>query len=397
MEKYDVAVVGGGPVGGYVAKRTASEGFKTALFEEHKRIGTPLKCAGLITSRIFDFLDFSKTKVVQNKIYGAHIYSPSGNVLTIGGDRVHALVINRSQFDEEIINNAKNSGAEIYLESRTISGKKRNNSIQLDILQKEKTNQINCSLLIGADGPHSKIREVFRFPQPTEFLRGIGAEATNINLDPKFVEIFLGRNIAPGFFAWIIPINKEGSEARIGLCIDGNSKNTLKQCFTHLLKSKQLQNIKITKHIGGVIPLGPLKKTVESNIMLVGDAAAQVKPTSGGGIYPGLLCAHYCSSVALEALELNDFSSRVLNKYHKLWSKEIGKELSLGMKFRTIFKNFNDEKLDRYIKKLNNKKTIDAINTYGDIDYPSKLAFPLLKTSPSLLKLLPSALKLKKK
>ena len=131
--------------------------------------------------------------------------------------------------------------------------------------------------------------------------------------------------------------------------------------------------------------------------MLVGDAAAQVKPTSGGGIYPGLLCAHYCSSVALDALELNDFSSRVLNKYHKLWSKEIGKELSLGMKFRTIFKNFNDEKLDRYIKKLNNKKTIDAINKYGDIDYPSKLAFPLLKTSPSLLKLLPSALKLKKK
>lgn len=397
MEKYDVAVIGGGPVGGYVAKRIASKGFKTALFEEHKRIGTPLKCAGLITSRIFDFLDFSKTKVVQNKIYGAHIYSPSGNVLTIGGDRVHALVINRSQFDEEIINNAKNSGAEIYLESRTISGKKRNNNIQLDILQKEKTNQINCSLLIGADGPHSKIRETFRFPQPTEFLRGIGAEVKNINLDPKFVEIFLGRNIAPGFFAWIIPINKEGSEARIGLCIDGNSKNTLKQCFTHLLKSKQLQNIKITKYIGGSIPLGPLKKTVESNIMLVGDAAAQVKPTSGGGIYPGLLCASYCSSVALEALEINDFSSQVLTKYHKLWSKEIGKELSLGMKFRTIFKNFNDEQIDRYIKKLNNKKTIDVICKYGDIDYPSKLALPLLKNSPSFIKLLPLVFKLKKK
>jgi len=397
MEKYDVAVIGGGPVGGYVAKKIASEGFKTALFEEHKRIGMPLKCAGLATSRIFNFLDFSKTKVVQNEIYGAHIYSPSGEVLTIGGDRVHALVINRSQFDEEIIDNAKNSGAEIYLESRTTSGKKRNNNIQLDILQKEKTNQINCSLLIGADGPHSKIREVFRFPQPIEFLRGIGAEVTNINLDPKFVEIFLGQNIAPGFFAWVIPINNDGSEARIGLCIDSNSKNTLKQCFIHLLKSKQLQNIKITKHIGGSIPLGPLKKTVESNIMLVGDAAAQVKPTSGGGIYPGLLCAHYCSSVALEALELNDFSSQVLNKYHKLWSKEIGKELSLGMKFRTIFKNFNDKKLDRYIKKLNNKKTIDAINKYGDIDYPSKLAFPLLKNSPSLLKLLPSAFKLKKK
>jgi geranylgeranyl reductase family protein len=397
MEKYDVAVIGGGPVGGYVAERIAREGFKIALFEEHKKIGLPLKCAGLVTSRIFKNLDFSKTKVVQNEIYGAHIYSPSGEVLTIGGDKAHALVINRPQFDEEIINAAKKSGAEIYLESRTTSAKKRNNNIQLDIIQKEKTNQINCSLIIGADGSQSKIREIFKFPQPTEFLKGIGVEATNTNLNPKYVEICLGQNTAPGLFAWIIPMNKDGSEARIGLCIDSNSKNTLRQCLNRLLKAKQLQNIKITKHIGGFIPLGPLKKTVESNIMLVGDAAAQVKPTSGGGIYPGLLCAHCCSSVALEALEHNDFSNQVLNKYHKSWSKEIGKELSLGMKFRTIFKNFNDEQLDRYIKKFNNKKTIDTINNYGDIDYPSKLAFPLIKNSPSLLKLLPSALKQKKK
>ncbi|UCF12331.1 MAG: NAD(P)/FAD-dependent oxidoreductase [Thermoplasmatales archaeon] len=397
MEKYDVAVIGGGPIGGYIAKRIAREGFKIALFEEHKRIGLPLKCAGLVTSRIFRILNFPKTKVVQNEIYGAHIYSPSGEVITIGGNKVHALVINRSQFDEEIINNAIKNGAEIYLESRTTYAKKRNNTIQLDILKKEKTNQINCSLLIGADGSKSKIREVFRFPQPTEFLKGIGAEVTNTNLNPKFVEIFLGQNIAQGLFAWIIPINKDGSEARIGLCIDSNSKNTLRQCFNRLLKVKQLQNVKITKHIGGYIPLGPLKKTVESNIMLVGDAAAQVKPTSGGGIYPGLLCAQCCSSVALEALELNDFNKQVLNKYHKSWSKEIGKELSLGMKFRTIFKNFNDKQHDRYIKKFNNKKTIDTINKYGDIDYPSKLAIPLLKNSPSLLKLLPSAFKQKKK
>jgi geranylgeranyl reductase family protein len=397
MEKHDVAVVGGGPVGGYVAKKIAKEGFKTVLFEEHKRIGIPLRCAGLVTPRIFDFLDFSKTKVTQNRIYGARIYSPSGNVLTIGGDRVHALVINRSLFDEEIINSAKNSDAEIYLESRIIGGEKRNNAIKLDISQKKKTNQINCSILIGADGSSSIVRDVFRFPKPAEFLRGVGAEITNTNLNSKFVEIFLGQNIAPGFFAWIIPTNKNGSDARIGLCINSNSKTTLKQCFSYLLSFKKLQDIKITKYIGGSIPLGPLKKTVESNIMLVGDAAAQVKPTSGGGIYLGLLCANYCSKVALDALDHNDFSRQFLNRYHKLWSKEIGKELSLGMKFRTIFKNLNDEQLNKYVKKLNNKKIIDIICRYGDIDYPSKLILPLLKRSPSLIKVLPSAFKLKKR
>ena len=393
MKRYDVAVVGGGPAGGFVAKEIASKGYAVALFEEHKKIGAPLKCAGLITPRVFDFLDFSKKKVVENEIYGAHIHSPSGTVLTIGGDRMHALVINRPQFDQEIMNNAEDAGVEIYLESKVTSAKKNNRCIELGIIQKETTTQIKNTLLIGADGAHSKIRETFGFPQPAEFLKGMGAKATNINLDPKFVEIFLGREIAPGFFAWVVPTNKEGSEARIGLCIDNTSKNTLKQCFAKLLKTKSLQSIKITKHIAGTIPLGALKKTAASNVMLVGDAAAQVKPTSGGGVYPSLLCAQYCSSVAIEALENNDFTRHFLKKYHMLWSKEIGRELFLGMKFRKIFKNLDDKKIDKYVEKINNKKSIDVICKYGDIDYPSKLAFPLLKKTPSLVKLLPSVFK----
>jgi len=397
MKTYDVAIVGGGPIGGFVAKKIANNGYNVALFEEHKKIGTPLKCAGLITPRVFDFLDFSKTKVVQNEIYGAHIHSPSGNVLTIGGDKRHALVINRPKFDQEIINGAEEAGAEICLGAKAFSVKKTNNHIQLDIHQKETTTKIKSQLLIGADGPHSKIRNTFDFPKPLEFLKGIGAKATNINLDPRYVEIFLGRNIAPGFFAWVIPVNKQGTEARIGLCIDDTSKNTLKQCLNNLVKQKFLQNITITEHIAGTIPLGALKKTVEQNVMLVGDAAAQVKPTSGGGVYPGLLCAKHCSSVAVDALENSDCSSQFLRKYQKLWTNEIGRELSLGMKFRKIIKNLDDKKIDTYLEKLNNEKSIGIISKYGDIDYPSKLAFPLIKKNPSLVKILPIAFKKIKK
>lgn len=392
MNKYDVAVVGGGPIGGYVAKNIADKGFQVALYEEHKEIGTPLKCAGLVSSRVLDFLDASKEEIVQNEIYGAHIHSPSGELLTIGGDRVHAFAINRPQFDKTIINDAKDRNVEIHLESKVTVAKKESNQIKLKIDQKENEKQIKCSLLIGADGPHSSIRDTFQFPQPTEFLKGTGAEVTNTNLDQKFVEIFLGRDIAPGFFAWVIPINKEGSEARVGLCIDENSKKTLKQCFTTLMKTKQLRNATINRRIGGSIPLGPLSNTSQSNIMLIGDAAAQVKPTSGGGLYPGLLCAQYCSSVAVEALESNNITDRFLKKYHTLWSKKIGRELSLGMRFRAIFRNLQDKQLDKYIERLNEKEVINIICKHGDIDFPSNLVIPLLKKKPSLLKLMPSAL-----
>jgi flavin-dependent dehydrogenase len=291
------------------------------------------------------------------------------------------------------MNVAEYRGVEIHLGAIASYAEKNSNHIKLDIVQNGNKIKTKSSILIGADGPHSKIRKIFNFPEPAEFLKGIGAKAINTNLDPKYVEIFLGRNIAPGFFAWAIPTNDEGTEARIGLCIDRTSKNTLKKCFNNLLKHKRLKNIKTSKYIAGTIPLGPLKRTTISNVFLVGDAAAQVKPTSGGGIYPGLLCAKHCISVTLDALEHCNFNNKILRKYHKLWTSEIGKELIFGMMFRKIIKNFDDNMMDKYLNKINNEKSIDIINKNGDIDYPSKLALPLIKKNPSLIKLLPSAFK----
>ncbi|MEA3458967.1 MAG: NAD(P)/FAD-dependent oxidoreductase [Candidatus Thermoplasmatota archaeon] len=390
----DVAVVGGGPTGGYVAGKIAAEGYKVAIFEQHKQIGEPLNCAGLITSRVFDIINLLEKPVVQNKIKGAHIHSPSGHTLTIGGDKVRALVINRSMFDREIIKISVEKGAELFLENKVISAQKTKNHVEL---KTSKKNDIKCKLLIGADGPHSKIRDLFALPNPTEFLRGMGAEITDTTLDPDFVEILVGKNIAPGFFAWVIPTNDKGTEARIGLCVRENAPYQLGHYFSNLFKNKvissYLKNVEITKKMGGIIPLGVLKKTYDANMLILGDAAAQVKPTSGGGIYPGLLCANRCSSVAIEALQKNDFTLRTLKKYHKLWSADIGKELYVGMKFRKIFKSLTDDQMDKYIEKFQSEKITKIISKYGDIDYPSKLAKHLLKKAPSLIKLLPNLMK----
>jgi len=391
MLEYDVAIAGGGPVGGYVAGEIARENFKVAVFERHKEIGIPVNCAGLVTPRVFNFLDISKETIIQNKVKGAHIYSPSGNILTIGGDKIHAFVIDRSKFDREIIKKSEKKGAEVFLNNSVLSAQKIRDHIELSTSQKQ---EIKCRLLVGADGPYSKIRDRFAFPEPTEFLRGFGAEITNTNLDPDFVEIFVGKNIAPGFFAWIIPTNRKGTEARVGLCISQKITNSPKHYFSNFFKNKIsspfLKDAKITKYMGGVVPLGALKKTYASNVLIAGDAAAQVKPASGGGIYTGLLCAGHCSTIAIKALQKNNCTPNFLKKYHKLWTADIGRELYLGMKFRKIYKNLSDKQIDKYVLKFQNPKITEIISKYGDIDYPSKLIKPLLKKAPSLLKLLPS-------
>jgi digeranylgeranylglycerophospholipid reductase len=393
MDSYDVIIAGAGPAGCYVASMLAKEKIRTAVYEEHPTIGEPVHCAGLVTQRVLDFLPASSPALIQNKIYGAHIHAPSDTTLTIGGDHVHALVIDRKRFDETLATHAHAAGADVFLDHKVAAAELQDNIIQITLKQQDQTSIAHGKILIGADGPHSIVQTAFHFPKPTELLQGISAEIADVDLDCRYVHIFTGHNIAPGFFAWIIPTNQEGTKARIGLCIGKHHDHPLTHYFATLLKHPLIEGASVLKRFGGTIPLGALKKTTDAHVMLVGDAAAQVKPASGGGLYPGILCARHCAAVAAQAILKNRFTADVLEEYHTRWTRDIGHELSLGMRFRGLYAQFTDQQLDRYIEKFNTQKIRDIINTYGDIDYPTRLAFPLLRTAPSLLSLLPSMLK----
>jgi digeranylgeranylglycerophospholipid reductase len=397
MDHYEIIVAGGGPIGCFTAAQLASKETTVAVIEEHKTVGEPLHCAGLVTKRVFDITNCPQTGIVQNKIYGAHIHSPDGTILTIGGDKLHALVIDRQRFDYALAQAAQAAGASLLTGDKVVSAQRQDSDVLLSVKHDEQPTTLGCNLLIGADGPHSRIRNIFGFPKPTEILQGIGAELSETNLEPRFVHIFVGQTLAPEFFAWVIPTNQHGTTARIGLCIGKKSQHPLQYYLASLLQQQLLQGATLLRRFGGTIPLGPLKTTVDDNVMLVGDAAAQVKPTSGGGLYSGLLCSTYCAQVTREAIQKHTFNAQALKQYHTKWTKDIGRELSLGMRFRKIFRSLTDAQIKKSLEKLNTTKTIDVINAYGDIDYPSRLALPLLKSSPSLLSLAPTILRRTKK
>lgn len=393
MDEYDAAVVGGGPVGSFVAEQLARNGRSVAVFEEHNAIGEPEHCAGLVTRRVLDITNNSDEGILQNTIRGAIVHGPDGATLTIGGGIVHGHVINRRRFDEHLSKRAQKTGAMLFLGRKAVQAKNTNNHVQLTLQRDTRRELVRSKLLIAADGSRSRLRSLFAFPEPKETLNGIGAEIEGANLDPHMVHIFIGQKIAPGFFAWVIPTNAHGTTARIGLCIAKHSHRPLQHYFNILCAHTVLQDTILMKKFGGTLPLGPLKKTAGDHFMLVGDAAAQVKPTSGGGLYTGLLCATYCTAIAEEAFQTQQFDEHFLRRYHMRWTKEIGRELSLGIRFRNIFSQLSDTQLNKYLQKLNKENTIEIINTYGDIDYPSRLALPLLKAQPSLLTLIPRMLR----
>ncbi|PJB20869.1 MAG: NAD(P)/FAD-dependent oxidoreductase, partial [Euryarchaeota archaeon CG_4_9_14_3_um_filter_38_12] len=113
----------------------------------------------------------------------------------------------------------------------------------------------------------------------------------------------------------------------------------------------------------------------------------QVKPTSGGGIFTGLVSAKHCGNVAVSALEEENFSSKRLSEYQKLWYNEIGDELKTGMRLRKIFKKLPDPDIEKIFNILDDEEILELISKHGDIDYPSNLAKILVK-KPKMLKLI---------
>jgi geranylgeranyl reductase family protein len=385
MNQYDVVVVGAGPVGGFVAGAISNAGFNVTLLEEHREIGRPVQCAGLVSNRVFDILG-EKIGVI-NEVKGAQVHSPSGQILDFVSQKPKAWVIDRGEFDTNIVEKAVNKGCNLALVSKVTSCKKDGDDIIVEVKRNKNKEEIKCRLLIGTDGVSSIVAKSFGFIGPTEVLSGFGAECLgNRDIDSEFVDIIVGNSIAPGFFAWVIPT---GVGARIGLCTSQSKKSTYQyflKLLSHPVVKERMGDVKIEHYITGAIPIGSIRRPFSDAVMLAGDAACQVKPLSGGGIYLGLLCGKHCADVAASALEDDDVSESGIAQYEKRIKEDVGKELRRAQQLRKIYVGLKDKHLEEGFKVLSDEKILKLISEHGDIDYPSGLTKAVLKKAPRLMK-----------
>ena len=363
---HDFIIVGGGPTGSMAARILANKGYNVMVLEEHSEVGKPVSCAGLVTERVIKISGVSND-VIMNEIKGAFIYPPNGKEIIIGGEKRQAVVIDRERFDKEMMEMAMAEGAECKYEWKVRNASKDNSII---VNGKEK---IKSNYLIGADGARSTVAKIFHFPEVKEYISAMQTTAP-FKMEQEYVKIFFGERIAPGFFAWIIP---EGEKARIGLGV--KKGHSLKKHFLKFLKMIGVESKKIN---AGFIPTGMRKKIVYDRVALVGDAAGQVKATSGGGLYPGLLASKILGEACIKF-----FESKNLMQYEKNYMNNFGKELKKCWLMRKIFLRMDDKKLNMIFSLLD-ERDIEIINKYGDIDYPSLVAKKLIKSNlhPRLIK-----------
>jgi flavin-dependent dehydrogenase len=276
---------------------------------------------------------------------------------------------------------------------KCVNARYDDDKVRLKAIQDGRQFNIKTRLLIGANGVQSQVSRWFGLKNPKFILSGFGAELTGVDMDPRFVEIYLGSEVAPNFFTWVIPKSRTRTEglvpARAGLICTKTTDSPYsyyQRLYNHKILGPKLRNAQPVQYIAGGVPIGMVAKSYTDKIMLVGDAAGQVKPTSGGGIYTSLICAKLCAETASTALEKNDCSAKVLRTYQKAWLNELGKELKHGMRLHLVFMQLGDDQLEEGFKLLKDPEVLDIISKKGDIDYPSKITKLLFKKVPQLLK-----------
>ena len=126
-------------------------------------------------------------------------------------------------------------------------------------------------------------------------------------------------------------------------------------------------------YAGGVVPIGTPAKIYADRVMLVGDAAGQVKPVSGGGLYFGLQAAAFAAETALEAFSSGDFSAAALARY-QLRCSALTREIQVGLALRKFYLSLDEHHMDGLVRFFGRRFWTRLVARYGDIDYPSTLA-----------------------
>ena len=348
MQETDILIVGAGPIGCYLAEKLSSKGISVLVIDKKKKIGKHA-CSGLVSTRLDDFVDIDKS-LIEHSIKGS-IFHSKKETFTIKKDDVQAYVLDRIAFDRFMAKQAEASGAKILTDTPFLDYGIKDKFVYTSTGK----GIIKSKLIIGCDGAGSIVRRKSDLDSgQITTVNGILGYTDEKN-DSDLVELFYGGDIAPGFFAWKIP---RGERVEYGLASDKNHIEYF---------NKFVSGHKIDKTYAHPICFGHLKSTVADNVMLVGDAALQVKPFSGGGIIYGLVCADIAVEVILDALSKNSFDAETLRDYDVLWKQKLKDKIHLGLGIRKTLDSLSDSELDTFFSMLSkNRKDIEAT---GDMDF----------------------------
>jgi digeranylgeranylglycerophospholipid reductase len=337
---YDVIIVGGGPVGSRVAQQLVTGGHKILILEKKAQPGLKTACTGIIGMECISTFDIDDS-VILKKVNSASLFSPEGRCLHVQREEPQACILHRPAFDRSLAQRAERAGAEYVFQSRAVGIKRKNDCVDVTVIRSNKEQNATAKVVVIACGFNPGLLQRVGLGAFKDFV--IGAQAEVAVPDCTEVEVYFGK-VAPGFFAWLVPT--QNNQARVGLLSRGNPGIYLKKWLDELANCGRIKTVDVPISYGG-IPIKPLSRTYSDRLIVVGDAAGQVKPVTGGGIYYGLLCADIAAGTLHRALEDSDLSARSLSRYERGWRKKLGREIRTGYWFRRLYERLSERQIER--------------------------------------------------
>ncbi len=360
---YDVIVIGAGITGSYAAGELACLGHSVAVLEKHSEPGLKTSCTGIVSRACLDMLPGSHS-AIQREARSAKIFSPSGDYIRIERDTTQTYILDRPTLDRLVAEEARRKGSD-YLFSTFATGFRNDEScIRVKATRGDEPLELSARAVMIACGTAAGLTEQLGMGRISEYALGAQAQVACINIDE--VEVYSGRHIAPGFFAWLVP-TMPGS-AKAGLLCSKNPAQPINK-FLNLLEERG--KILPARHdiSYATIPLTPLSRTYADRMLVVGDAAGQVKPTTGGGIYFSLICAGLAVRTLDESLRSGDLSSRRLALYQKRWHKILKRELDIDYWAHRFYQGLTDKQAEHIFRIIQRHGIHESLLSSPDITF----------------------------
>ncbi len=360
---YDVAVIGGGPVGSQVAYGLAGMGYEVVVLERKGKLGEPVCCTGIISRECVDSFAIDED-VIFKSVNSAKLFAPSRRLLRLWRQEPQAAIVDRAAFDATLASRAQDRGAEYALNILVRNIEVGDDRVRVEAVRQGERLVFEARVAVIATGFGSTLTGELGLGRVGDSVMGTQAEVEAIGVNE--VEVYCGCEIAPSFFAWLVPTSS--GKALVGLLSRRTPGIYLRRLMSSLRAEGKITSDDVELSYGG-IPLKPLPRTYGDRLVVVGTVAGQVKPTTGGGIYYGLLCADIAADNLHRALEADDLSGRKLAGYEREWKRKLGRELKTGYWARRFYELLNDRQVDRIFDIMESGGILETLLGAKDLSF----------------------------
>jgi digeranylgeranylglycerophospholipid reductase len=371
----DVVVIGAGPAGIHSAFLLAQAGLDVVLFEAQSRIGERAICSGVVGDEAFARFDLPKHPILSD-IRCIQAVSPGGKKLEYRTDAPLAQVIDKGEFNRALAQRAVKAGAQLKLGCWVNSLEVEKNSVDVRYRSAEKgPASLRAQVAIITTGVNGSLNYALGLARPRQFLRALQTEVTlPPNGHGNATRVFVGQGVAPGAFAWEIPLGNK--RWRVGLMTERDPEPFLAKLIQRVAPDIDFSTLRIDRK--GIAQAAQGRCVIE-RVIAAGEAAGHIKTTTGGGIYYGLLSAELAAEVVIRAFRSKSFNAKTLGEFERYWRSTFGNELIVGLFARKLASHFTDGQIDGFFDVANASHLLFRLNGRLKFDWHHRALLATLR------------------